>query len=101
MEHTRSAHDHHGIIFLVFYSLLAAEVVDVLILEGIPRFLVESLLDLLAQHVDVCLVDLLAFVDQFDGVVYPDVLEFLDILVPKLIQDEQQLLSASSRKDGQ
>ena len=89
LEHAWSAHDNHGVIFLMLDPLLAPEVVDVLILEGIPGFLVELFLNLETQHVDVSFVNLLALVDQLDRVVDPDVFELLNILIPELIQDKQ------------
>lgn len=61
LQHTRGTHDHHRTAFFLQYSLIGLQIVYVPILEGVVYLLVETLLDLLAQHVDVGFVDVLAF----------------------------------------
>lgn len=72
---------------------------NVLVVEWVDGLLVEFLLDLLREHVYVGFVYFLAFVDQLDGIVNADVLEFLEVLVPELIQNKKQLLSPARRED--
>lgn len=55
------------------------------VLEGVVYLLVETLLDLLAQHVDVGFVDVLAFFNEGDGVVDVDVGELGLFLLPVFI----------------
>lgn len=68
------------------------------VVEWIYGFFVEFLLDFLAQHVYVGLVDFFAFVDQLYGVVYTDIFQLFDILIPEFIQNKQQFFSSTSRK---
>jgi hypothetical protein len=63
LQHTRGTHDHHRTAFFLQYSLIGLQIVYVPVLEGVVDLLVETLLDLLAQHVDVGFVDVLAFLD--------------------------------------
>jgi len=62
---------------------------------------VEALSDLLAQHVDVGFIDVSAFVDERYSVVDLDVSQLLALLLPVLIEDEQQLLCPSRRENRQ
>ncbi len=64
-------------------------------------FLVEPFSNLLAEHVDIGLVDVPALVDQRDRVVYRDVLQLLLLLLPVLVQNKQQLLRPACGKDRQ
>lgn len=101
LEHSGRAHDHHGVVLLAVDPGVLLEVVDVPVLEGVGFFLVEPLAYLLAEHVDVGLVDVAALVDEGDRVVDLYVVELVRLLLPVLVQDEQQLLCAPRRKDRQ
>ena len=73
LKHAWSAHDDHGIVFFVLNFFLASEIMNMLILEGISSFLVESFFDLLTEHIDVCFIYFFALIDEFDGVIYSNV----------------------------
>ena len=62
---------------------------------------VETLSDLLAQHVDVGFIDVSAFVDERYSVVDLDVSQLLALLLPVLIENKQQLLCPSRRENRQ
>lgn len=62
-------------------------------------FLIEPFAYLFRKHVDVGLIDVAALVYQRDSVVDLDIGQFLRLLLPVLVQNEQQFLSTTSRKD--
>lgn len=52
-------------------------------------FLIETLSDLFAKHIDVCFIDVPALVDQRNSVIDWNVLQLFLLLLPILIQDKQ------------
>lgn len=48
LEHARGAHDDHRVVLFLVDFLLAAQIVDVLVVEWVYRLLVKFLLDFLA-----------------------------------------------------
>ena len=65
------------------------------IFEGVGLFFVEPFSDFFAEHIDVGLVDVPAFVDQRDGVVNWDVLQLLLFLLPVFVQNEKKFFSST------
>lgn len=101
LEHAGSAHDDHRIALLLEDPLIRFQIVYVAVLEGVVDFLVEPLLDLLAEHIDVGLVNVLALLNQRDSVIDVDVCQLTLLPFPILVEDEQELLGPACREHRQ
>ena len=89
LKHARGAHDHHRVTFLLQNPLIGFEIMNVPVLEWIVYFLVESLLDFFAEHIDVGFINIFAFLYQRNCVVNVDVSKLCFLFFPVLIQYEE------------
>lgn len=71
------------------------------VFKRIPNLFIETFSYLLTEHIDISLIDFLALINQFNRIINPNILQFLNILIPKLIKYKQQLLCPASREHGQ
>lgn len=99
LEHSWSAHDDHRIVLLTINPSVLLEVMDVSVLEGIRLFFVEPFSNLLAEHVDVGLIDVPALINQRNRIVDLYIVELICLLLPVLIQNKQKLLCSAGRKN--